>query len=73
MIIEIHDSGPGIPESQWENVFKPFFRLAPESDARGAGLGLSIAASVIRDHHGTLGFVRPLEQGFITRVELPLA
>ncbi|MBF0284222.1 MAG: HAMP domain-containing protein [Magnetococcales bacterium] len=73
LIIDIHDSGPGIPESQWENVFKPFFRLAPESDAGGAGLGLAIASSVIRDHHGTLGFVHPPESGFITRVELPVS
>lgn len=75
LVVVIRDPGPGIPESEWENVFKPFLRLEPSRspDTGGVGLGLSIAASVIRDHDGVIRFGHPPEGGFITWVELPLA
>ncbi|MBF0625742.1 MAG: HAMP domain-containing protein [Magnetococcales bacterium] len=71
--ITIHDPGPGIPPSAWDTVFEPFQRLESSggSDSGGVGLGLSIAASVIRDHGGTIHFAHPPEGGFATRVELP--
>ncbi|MBF0147764.1 MAG: HAMP domain-containing protein [Magnetococcales bacterium] len=74
-VILIHDPGPGIPVAQWDNVFKPFLRLEParESGMGNVGLGLAIAAAIIRDHNGTIRFGHPEEGGFITRVELPVA
>ncbi|HIJ86035.1 MAG TPA: HAMP domain-containing protein, partial [Magnetococcales bacterium] len=73
-IITIRDSGPGIPENEWDNVFKPFLRLDPSrsTDTGGVGLGLSIAASAIRDHNGTIRFAYPPDGGFATQVELPV-
>lgn len=72
-LVTIRDPGPGIPESAWEDVFKPFFRLDPSrnTDTGGVGLGLSIAVSVIRDHNGAIRFSHPPAGGFITQVELP--
>ncbi|WP_454850122.1 ATP-binding protein [Rhizobium binxianense] len=53
------DDGPGIPEKNREDVFKPFFRLdtARNLDASGTGLGLAIARDIARSHGGnvTLG------------------
>ncbi|MBF0423386.1 MAG: hypothetical protein HQL73_10380 [Magnetococcales bacterium] len=71
--VVIRDPGPGIPEEQWDNVFKPFLRLEPSRspDTGGVGLGLTIAASVIRDHDGTIIFAHPPEGGFEVRVQLP--
>ncbi|MBF0134093.1 MAG: HAMP domain-containing protein [Magnetococcales bacterium] len=73
-VVLIQDPGPGIPEDQWDNVFKPFFRLDPSRshDTGGVGLGLSIAASVIRDHDGLIRFAHLREGGFMTRIELPV-
>ncbi|MBF0611397.1 MAG: HAMP domain-containing protein [Magnetococcales bacterium] len=73
-LVTIHDPGQGIPPHEWENVFKPFLRLEPSRspDTGGVGLGLSIAASVIRDHEGKIHFSHPAEGGFEVRVELPL-
>lgn len=52
--IKITDKGPGIPESDFETVFKPFTRLEPSrnSETGGVGLGLSIARSVAQSHGG---------------------
>ncbi|MEO5348362.1 MAG: ATP-binding protein [Magnetococcus sp. YQC-3] len=71
VVVDVYDPGEGIPESEWENVFKPFYRLDAARSRPGAGLGLSVARSVIRDHGGQIVFHRPEEGGFIVRVVLP--
>jgi signal transduction histidine kinase len=48
--IEVTDTGPGIPASQREQVFAPFYRLG--GDSRGAGLGLSLVRQIARLHGG---------------------
>jgi two-component system osmolarity sensor histidine kinase EnvZ len=59
LTIVFDDDGPGIPEQNREDVFKPFFRLdeARNLDASGTGLGLAIARDIARSHGGnvTLG------------------
>ncbi len=52
LIIEVHDSGPGIPDDQRELIFKEFQRLDQHSHAPGLGLGLSIVERMCRvlDH-----------------------
>jgi two-component system osmolarity sensor histidine kinase EnvZ len=59
LTITFDDDGPGIPERNREDVFKPFFRLdeARNLDASGTGLGLAIARDIARGHGGnvTLG------------------
>jgi signal transduction histidine kinase len=54
--LQVLDNGPGIPESQLEQVFEPFFRLeASRSRATGGtGLGLGIARNIARSHGGDL-------------------
>lgn len=54
--IQIEDDGPGIPESERESVFKPFYRIGAARDRKsgGHGLGLAIVAQVIRGHSGTI-------------------
>ena len=49
VIIFIEDDGPGIPEDQYKNVFKPFFRLdkSRSLNKSGVGLGLAIVEDVI--------------------------
>ncbi len=52
LIIEVHDSGPGIPDDQRDLIFKEFQRLDQHSHAPGLGLGLSIVERICRvlDH-----------------------
>ena len=56
IIIFIDDDGPGIPESERENVIKPFYRMdeSRSQNKSGVGLGLSIASDIIRSHGGDL-------------------
>jgi two-component system NtrC family sensor kinase len=50
--IEVHDSGPGIPESLREKILEPFFSTKPRG--QGTGLGLAIVQRVVRQHGGSL-------------------
>lgn len=50
--MHIDDDGPGIPEEQRQEVFKPF--VSTKSTATGTGLGLSIVQRVAREHGGTI-------------------
>ncbi|OAI31119.1 hypothetical protein A1351_06465 [Methylosinus sp. R-45379] len=49
-IVEIHDSGPGIPANQRNQVFKRFYRSRETRHAAGSGLGLTLVAAIIRLH-----------------------
>jgi two-component system sensor histidine kinase CpxA len=60
----IQDHGPGVPEPELQNIFRPFYRTAEARDRKsgGAGLGLAIADRVARAHQGTI-IARNLEAG----------
>jgi len=59
LVVEVEDDGPGIPEAEREQVFRPFYRVddARNQDAGSTGLGLAIARDIARVHGGdiTLG------------------
>ena len=66
-VIEVRDSGPGIPAETLPRLFTPFFT----TKADGTGLGLTVSTAIIHDHGGTLtGDNRP-EGGAVFRIELP--
>jgi two-component system osmolarity sensor histidine kinase EnvZ len=54
--VDIEDDGPGIPENQREDVFRPFFRLddARNQNESGTGLGLAIARDIATSHGGDI-------------------
>ncbi len=54
LIIEVYDNGPGIPESQYEQVFKRFHRLDNARSSEGNGLGLSLVKAVTEMHEGSI-------------------
>jgi two-component system osmolarity sensor histidine kinase EnvZ len=72
--ITVDDDGPGIAEDSREAVLKPFFRLDPSRNpgTGGVGLGLSIAADVVRNHGGDLALEDSPLGGLRARVTLPL-
>ncbi|MBI1208965.1 MAG: HAMP domain-containing protein [Azospirillum sp.] len=72
-VIAIEDDGPGIPEPEQERVFAPFFRLEPSRsrDTGGAGLGLSVARSIVRGHGGDIALANRAGGGLTVTVNLP--
>jgi len=53
VVLQVEDSGPGIPAAERELVFQPFYR-ALGTNVDGSGLGLAIVAEVARRHGATL-------------------
>ncbi|MGH1341718.1 MAG: ATP-binding protein [Nannocystales bacterium] len=53
-IIDVQDSGPGIPELDRPKVIRPFVRMPKKKDTRGTGLGLAIVSRIMRLHGGRL-------------------
>jgi signal transduction histidine kinase len=72
-VITIEDDGPGIPESELENVFRPFYRVEPSRSSLtgGTGLGLTVARSVVRGHGGETMLSNRAERGLRQTVVLP--
>lgn len=71
--IQIADSGPGIPENEIENVFRPYYRIeaSRNRDTGGTGLGLTVALSIIESHGGSLQLRNRAEGGLVAAVVLP--
>lgn len=69
----VRDRGPGIPDSELERVFEPFYRLerSRSRDTGGTGLGLSIARNVARAHGGELRLRNRPQGGLEAVLELP--
>ncbi|HSH05166.1 MAG TPA: ATP-binding protein, partial [Anaerolineae bacterium] len=69
LILEIHDSGPGIPPELLDKIFDPFFTTKPIG--MGTGLGLPIVANLIARHHGRLTVGNHPNGGAIFTIHLP--
>ena len=73
-IILIEDDGPGIHISEYENVFKPFYKIdKSRSDSKsGVGLGLSISSDIVRSHGGNIELGKSSLGGLKVKVTLPV-
>ena len=72
--IVVDDNGPGIPPDQYEDVFRPFFRLdsSRNVDTGGVGLGLTIARDVARSHGGDVALAASPLGGLRVSVRIPI-
>jgi two-component system, OmpR family, osmolarity sensor histidine kinase EnvZ len=72
-LITIEDDGPGIPEDQYKNVFKPFFRLdkSRSLNKSGVGLGLAIVEDIVNSHGGNIQLGKSKLKGLQVKVSLP--
>jgi len=71
--IRVRDHGPGLPESELNNVFRPFYRLANarERETGGTGLGLAISERAVRLHGGTIHASNAPGGGLLVEMRLP--
>lgn len=75
VVLEVADSGPGVPEAERDKVFAPFYRAAAalEINPGGTGLGLAIVRDIVALHRGTVSLGTADSGGLKVLVALPAA
>ena len=78
VVVEVRDSGHGVPEKVQAKIFEPFFTTKPVG--KGTGLGLSVSYGIVHEHGGTIMVESPVNdpqqgqiQGTLFRIVLPLS
>ena len=74
LVLKIEDDGPGIPESEIENVLKPFYKIdkSRSESKNSVGLGLSISSDIARSHGGKLQLEKSNLGGLKVNIFFPL-
>jgi len=73
IIISISDDGPGIPQEEYENITKPFYKIDKSRSEKksSVGLGLSIASDIVKSHGGDITFAKSKFDGLEVAISLP--
>ena len=73
MVLDIGDSGPGIPPEERAQVFEAFYTgKAPHGHVKGTGIGLSVVMEFVTAHGGTIQIVDGECIGAQFRIRMPL-
>lgn len=74
LFIKVVDDGAGVPESEIEQIFQPFYRLSTSRsrDSGGVGLGLAITQQAVALHNGMIEASNTAEGGLKVTIEVPL-
>jgi PAS domain S-box-containing protein len=70
-VVEVADTGSGIPPEQLSRIYDPFYTT--KAIGKGTGLGLSITYGIVQEHGGTISCESQLGQGTRFSIRLPLA
>jgi PAS domain S-box-containing protein len=70
IILEVADTGPGVPHELRDRIFEPFFTTKPPGV--GTGLGLPFCRGIIEGHGGSLSVLSEPGHGAVFRIELPV-
>jgi two-component system sensor histidine kinase CpxA len=73
-VVEVNDRGPGIPESEIDSIFRPFYRVdtARSAHTGGFGVGLAIAERAVKLHHGNIRASNRTGGGASIQIWLPI-
>lgn len=69
VLLEIADTGPGIPPSVLPHIFEPFYTT--KEQGKGTGLGLSLAYGIVENHKGLITVSNNPDKGATFKIELP--
>jgi signal transduction histidine kinase len=70
ILVEIRDTGPGLPTDVLPRIFEPFYTT--KDVGKGTGLGLAIAYGIIQEHGGHISAANHRDGGAVFTVQLPL-
>jgi signal transduction histidine kinase len=70
IVVNITDTGKGIPENIQERIFEPFFTTKPIGE--GSGLGLDIVKKIVTKHDGKIELQSEVDKGTTFKVVLPM-
>lgn len=70
VVVEVHDTGPGIPDEIRDRIFDPFFTT--REVGQGTGLGLAVSDSIVAAHGGSIHLVSSPDEGTVFRVVFPV-
>ncbi|MBM4049813.1 MAG: histidine kinase, partial [Planctomycetes bacterium] len=70
ILVSFKDTGVGIPPSDLERIFYPFYTTKPEGE--GTGLGLSVSKSIVEAHGGSIRVASEVGKGSEFTVALPV-
>ena len=73
LVIEVEDTGIGIPPEYQQRIFDPFVQLGKQADNKGTGLGLTITRQFVQLMGGAIGLESTQNKGTLFRIELPLS
>jgi len=73
VVIAITDRGIGIPESEQQHIFEPFFRASNTTEFEGYGIGLPLTLNIIRLHKGSIGIRSEEQKGTEMQIILPIS
>ena len=73
LTVTVEDNGPGIPKSEYTNVFRPFYRVDKSRglNKSGVGLGLSVAQDIAKSHGGNISLSESKHKGLFVKISLP--
>jgi signal transduction histidine kinase len=73
VVIKVSDTGIGIPDNEFENVFNRFYQVerARSGTNRGTGLGLQICRRIVEAHNGNIEISKFIPRGTVVTVSLP--
>jgi two-component system sensor histidine kinase CpxA len=73
-VIHVRDYGPGVPDTDLDKIFKPFYRVLSDdgSTSSGSGLGLAITERIVRMHGGSVCAINAIDGGLLVELQLPL-
>ena len=73
-VIAVRDHGPGVPEEELPNLFRPFYRLdqSRERETGGVGLGLAIAEQAVKFHQGGIVAKNAAGGGLQVEISIPM-
>ncbi len=72
VVIEIADTGPGIPEDELPHVWEELYRGRKARGVEGSGLGLALVRAIVERHDGEITLRSRIEQGTVVVIRLPL-